>query len=336
MAATTAAEASARARVQELAERHPLPPGWTLSEIFLQETTVAQLRLCMVGLVGGREAGQALGSAAESDAYPVERAYFELLERISIQQALTAEALWVRDVHANALAARPGRRVFPPDPFPERLRLALSNGVALQAGWQSACAAARRELMERDRVLRSFAGEITPRPLPQPAHALCQALASAYRYAAYALGTPGEHVVIVCLWPHSLTNPLVYGFGAADDAAGALAGAEREALQRLAFLWGEALPEQAPEAAPTPDYHQEHYLFPPHHAQLLAWLEGDRAGTHSEHATHAAAFCADKLTFIDLTPAALSSSGLYVVKAVSPHARKLRFGGARGTPHPIV
>ena len=336
MGATTAAESSARVLLQELTQRHPLPPGWSLSEIFLQEITVAQLRLCMVGLVASRDAAQSLGSAADSDSYPIERAYYELLERISIQHAQRAEQLWVRDVHANAIAQRAGRRVFPPDPFPERLRLALSNGVALHAGWQNACAAARRELVERDRVLRSFAGEITPRCLHQTPSALALALAPEYRYAAYALDTASdcqEHVVSVFLWPSARTNPLVYGFGAAEDTAGAQARAEGEAVQRLAFLWGEALPAQAPEPAPTPDYHQEYYLYPPHHAQLVAWLEGRRPPPTRKRG---APLDADELTFIDLTPAAVSSSGLYVAKAVSPHARKLRFGATRGGPHPIV
>ena len=31
--------------------------------------------------------------------------------------------------------------------------------------------------------------------------------------------------------------------------------ARREALQRLAFLWGEPLPATAPEPEPAPDYH---------------------------------------------------------------------------------
>ena len=335
MTASNAAEDAARARVRKLTERHPLPPGWTLSEVFLQETTVAQLRLCMVGLVSSRDAEQALGSAAESDVYPVERAYFELLERISIQQAQTSEALWVRDRDDRALAQRSGKRVFPPDAFPARSRLALSNGVALGVDWADACTAARRELAERDRVLRSFAGEIRPRALPHVPEALARALEPEYRYTAYALDAPAgeaEHVVTVCLWPRSLTNPLVHGFGAAADLKGAQARAEREALQRLAFLWGEALPEQAPDPSPTPDYHQEHYLFVPHHAQLLEWLEGNKPRPARQTVT----LHADKLTFIDLTPAALSSSGLRVAKAVSPHARKLRFGAVRGIPHPIV
>lgn len=336
MGATTAAEDSARARVHELTERHPLPDGWSLSEVFLQETTVAQLRLWMVGLIAGRDSRQALGSAAEGYGYPVERAYFELLERICIQEAQSAEQLSVRDAQGRPLAQRSGARVFPVDPFPARLRLALSNGVALQSGWSNACAAARRELVERDRVLRSFAGEIVPRPLANAPEALTRALSSEYRYTAYALDAPpsaAEHVVTVCLWPRALTSPVVYGFGVAEDPGQAQTHAEREALQRLAFLWGEPLPEEPPEPAPTPDFHQDFYLYPPNHALLQAWLEGRRAGPARKLG---APFAAERVTFIDLTPAALSSSGLFVAKALSPHARKLRFGATRAAPHPVV
>jgi len=325
-------EAAARERTLALTRRHPLPPGWSLEETFLQEITVGELRLCMAGLVAGDGASQALGSAAESDSYPVERAYFELLERVSIQEARRAQQLALRDRTGGLLEQRSAARVFAAEPAPERLRLALSNGVALQSSWQAACSTAVRELVERDRVLRSFAGELPVRPLPaEPC-----ALAPEYRSAAYALGEPGPqlglHVVTVVLSPRTPENPLVYGFGAAESLREARARAEREARQRLAFLWGEALPTHAPEPAPTPDFHQEHFLYPPHHAQLFAWLEGKLPPA----SRRTRPFDGDRLSFVDLTPVALHSTGLCVVKASSPHARKLRFGCTRGRPHPVV
>lgn len=334
MTHTSASEDEARALIEELGARHPLPPGWSLAETFLQEVRVARLRLCMCGLVAGDGAqGQALGSAAERSGYPVQRAYFELLERISIQLARRAEQLPVRDRAGSQLSRRSGARVFPPDPSPERQRLALSNGVALHRSWPEACEAAVRELVERDRVLRSFAGELTARALPAPV----SGLEPEYVAQAYALGAPGPQlgltVVIFVLQPRAAEQPLVYGFGAGETLAQASARAQGEAEQRLAFLRGEPLPTAAPEPAPTPDYHQEHYLYPAHHAQLFAWLEGKRPPPARRVCP---AFDGSRLTFVDLTPAAVSGSGLHVAKAISPHARKLRFGATGGPPHPVV
>jgi hypothetical protein len=334
MAHTSASEDAARAQLMELAARHPLPPGWSLAETFLQEVRISRLRLCMTGLVASDGAqAQALGAAAERAGYPVERAYFELLERISIQLARGAEQLPVRDRAGRLLSRRGAARVFPPDPSPERLRLALSNGVALHRSWPQACDAAQRELVERDRVLRSFAGEIAPRALPAP---VC-GLEPEYAAQAYALGTPGPQlgleVAIYVLRPRTQDQPLVYGFGAGETLALASARAQGEAEQRLAFLWGEPLPTAAPEPAPTPDYHQEHYLYPAHHARLFAWLDGKQP----QPARRASpAFDGSRLVLVDLTPAAVSGSGLYVAKAGSAHARKLRFGATGRAPHPVV
>jgi hypothetical protein len=229
--------------------------------------------------------------------------------------------------------------VFPRDPKPDRTRVALSNGVALHDSWSHATRAALCELVERDRVLRSFEGGQAPVPVAVRDRKLARALRREYRVQAYAFEATGqalEHRVAgLFLFPRQPEHPLVYGFGAAQNAEAALAKATSEALQRLAFLWGEALPSQLPEVSPTPDYHQEYYLYPPQHDVLRRWLSGKRSTVRGRSIR---LFDGEAVSFVDLTPRALKGK-LFVVRAISARARVLRFGATRGGVagvHPVV
>jgi hypothetical protein len=335
-----ASESLAQASLRELQRRFPLPPAWTLEESFMQDLSIDSLTLFMVGLValtthGGEQ--RALGSSTQADGYPVDRAYFELLERISIYEARGAEQpLDVRDASGALLGQRSAARVFPPDVSP-RLRTSLSNGVALHATWQDACRSALHELIERDRILRSFAGELSPRRLALPPTELTRALAARFDAAAYEIGPALRHrTAMLFMTPREPSLPMTYGFGTDYTLEGALARAEREAMQRLAFLWDEALPEEPVEPTPTPDYHQEFYLYPPNHAILHAWLAGERT---PRHRFELPLFDGEPVTYVDLTPAALRGK-LAVAKAISRSTRRLRFGlptFPRDTlPHPLV
>src|SRR5688572_16769532 len=145
--------AAASRRIAELQRRYPLPSGWSLAERFLQPASVANLTLFTVGLhARGPAASNAFGSAAERGSYPSERAFFELLERISILDAKRTrrKAFTTRAQSGEQLGSRAREQVFPPDKQPLLRRGSLSNGVALHETWSNACAAARLELIERD------------------------------------------------------------------------------------------------------------------------------------------------------------------------------------------
>jgi hypothetical protein len=332
-----ASEPLAQASLEELQLRFPLPPGWMFQESFMQEASIGSLTLYMVGLVATRGEQSAMGASTQADGYPVNRAYFELLERISIYEANQPErVLEVRDLSGNVLAQRTAARVFPRDLAPH-LRLSLSNGVALHASWGQACASALHELIERDRILRSFAGELAPVRIELPESELARATLGEYETRAYEIGHshPKHRTGLWFMMPQRLELPLTYGFGTAETLADALARAEREAMQRLAFLWGEELPSAQVEASPSPDFHQEYYLFPENHARLTEWLAGQVRPRHAIQ-QRLPLYDGEPVTFIDLTPAALRGK-LAVAKAVSPSARPLRFGVARGrVPHPVV
>jgi hypothetical protein len=333
--------ATARRRIAELQRRYPLPAHWSFGDRFLETTSIADVRLYAVGLEahGPARAG-ALGAAAESGAYPVERAFFELLERVSIVDAKGRSAFAARAEGGELRGRMATASVFPPDKRPERFRSALSNGVALHDTWTAACEAARLELIERDRVLRSFRGECRALRIDARA-ALSRALRPHYEVQVYefAAGTraPVHRVAGAFFFPRTGAAPLVYGFGAAGELNAALAKAEREALQRLAFLWGEALPKAPPAPAPAPDYHQDYYLYASHHGVLVEWLKNRRVSRREERA--AAVFDGSPVTFVDLTPRALRGR-VAVAKATSNRARQLRFGVEPGRknapPHPMV
>jgi hypothetical protein len=335
-------EQNAEHHLAELLRSYPLPSHWSLGEHFWGSTEIGRVTLYSVGLTALREGELgAFGSAAGLDRHPVERAFFELLERISIVDARAQRLgprLTVRDADGTEKSVQAVSRVFPSDVRPNRVRGSLSNGVALHESWSEACAAARAELVERDRVLRAFQYARAPTPLEQNA-ALEQALAPHYRVRGYEFeaghASPQHRVAGVFLFPLTEGAPLAYGFGAGTTLDPAIERARREALQRLAFLWGEPLPAAPPDAAPLPDYHQDYYLYPPHVALLTEWLDAKAKRAQRTPAM----FDGSPVRYIDITPVHLRGK-LAVAKAMSPRARQLRFGAnprsKRGAPHPIA
>lgn len=334
-------EARARERLSELMRDFTLPEGHRIVETFLERVEVGELALYMTGLVA-EGAGTVTGSAAGMGGFPIDRAYFELLERLCIVLARDATGpLGVRSAQGARRRPRAATTVFPVDRDPDRVRASVSNGVALHESWPQACEAALDEMVERDRVLRSFAGEFAPRSVVHPTLAAGDALDAHYDVRAYAMDPPGveleRNAAGVFLFPRVVHAPLCYGFGAARAPDAALASAEREALQRLAFLWGEELPHRPPDPTPTPDFHQDFYLYPPHREHLERWLSGAR--TAGPHSTATRPFDGQAVTFADLTHAALRGR-LVVVRALSRTARALRFGATvrslHTPPHPVA
>jgi hypothetical protein len=122
---------------------------------------------------------------------------------------------------------------------------------------------------------------------------------------------------------------MVMGFGARQDDPGALDAAAREALQVLAFLWGEALPEAPPKPGPTADHHLNLFQWPGSRDLLRRWLDGE----HRRYAAVRAPEPTDeRVAFIDLTPPWLGG-GFRVAKAISSTAAPLAFGDSPFVRH---
>jgi hypothetical protein len=318
------------AELDALEESAPLPRGWQLAESLFEAAEIPGLRVCLVGLFARAADGrEALGSAAAQGPAPVARAYFELYERVAVLEALAEPppSYAVRGLEAE-LGTLGFADVFP-EPPPEALfKYSRSNGVAAGQTWAAACAAASAELVERDRLLRAWYGEIKPLRVPLPDDEALRALDTFYELEAYSLPPRetlegGLEVAAFFGFPKQPKAPLIFGSAAAPTLSQALAGAQRECLQRCGFLWGERIPSEAPSFAPTADYHQELYLWPVMHAELRHFLAGGHLGLATlEGFTADAGPC----RFVDLSLA----HGPFVARAVPRHEVPLTFG--RGHP----
>lgn len=296
--------------LDQLQKSYPLPTGWRLKDSFFDIcSAAASLDLSLAGLVAEADSGAVVtGSAAGEGPYPVLRAYMELIERISVMTA---------PVHDEASAGN--------------WRKAKSNGVGAHVTFAQASEAAALELVERDRILRSWWGEVRPQRVESAAGSRWQeCLSGLYDFGTWSFPVEGESIVVVGVFafPKANQTPLVYGFGAGVDANSALLSAEKECKQRLGFLWGESLPEELPEFAPTPNFHQETFLHKDGIRRLTRWLAGD----HTEYANGLSRgpLDFDHMTFLDITPPNLQGL-LYIVKASSRDAVPLIFGKDYGS-----
>jgi hypothetical protein len=313
-----------------LASAYPLPKGWS-EPALVEDLVVADgVDLRRAGLAStGPNDEEVVGSAADVSTSPLDRAYFELIERISTVEAirLAPASFDLRTLDGSVAGCRAAADVFGESDEPARWRYARSNGVAVHADWRSASLRALWELCERDRVLRSWYGEVAPHRLPLAIDSTPLARARSYEWVACAFpetgGSPFSRDVHVCgvFGLPKTEAPFVFGYGARESLEEARLAALREATQLLAFLWGEELPKSEPPFAPTPMYHLESFQRLERQASVRRWLEG----AHTLHRSPAPAAARDsEIRFVDLTPPWLH--GLRVSKAVCAAAVPLVFG----------
>ncbi|HEY6725703.1 MAG TPA: YcaO-like family protein, partial [Polyangiaceae bacterium] len=231
------------------------------------------------------------------------------------------------DAAGNVLGTCDRSLAFPVSPQGSSWAYARSNGVAAGADWAGACAAAQAEARERHHVLCAWYGYSVPTRRVLDDRTLRQ-LASLYDFEVYGFPAPANDAiepsfsVIGCFgFPRLSEAPFLAGFGAAPDLQAAEERALRETLQRLGFLWGEAIPDVEPPLARTADYHQELYLWPPMQARVRAWLAGAHAGRCGSFPATAGRLPG----FIDITPEHLAPR-LRVAKLVTGVGLTLTFG----------
>jgi hypothetical protein len=315
--------------LEDLRQNYPIAINWRELSVFSGVTCVNGVEIHLAGLSSCNGNGEMVtGSAGSLFEAPLARAYFELLERMAIVAMGEHRApAWIaRD--ANFVVRRAlGADVIMPTSSDVCRRYARSNGVAVGQSWQEACSKAGWELVERDRVLRSWYGQSRPVPVTLPGSAVPEALQSLYSFAAYrfeGLGDSDVHVAGVFGFPTSDTSPLLYGFGARDAEHAALSAATTECLQRLGFLWGEPLPQGEPTFSPTPDFHQELFLWPSMHERVRMWLNGEHQD-FSRWITSSGKPRDQEPLFVDITPPELSRR-LFIAKAIPDGEIPLVFG----------
>ena len=310
-----------------LLRKYPLPKGWSRPELFEDRLELNGITLELRGLHSQNESGQIVtGSAVERDLVPLNRAFFELVERVSIVEAEASvkQKYPALDITESPLGVRSHTHVFPENPEPELWRLSRSNGVAIHTDWKRACEAASFELIERDRLLRSWFGEFSPKPWS--GSTMPRALEKYYDFEYYLFHSPaGERDVVaagVFGFPKEAGLGRVYGSAARATAPEAFEAASRECLQGLGFMWKEALPKTAPAFSPTSDFHQESFLLESGLVRIRHWLQGGHTLLRGIPAKN-------QFEFFDLTPPTLRGK-LCVVKAVDSTIIPLIFGKAPG------
>jgi hypothetical protein len=319
----------------ELIEELPLGPDWDRPTLWHETARIAGLIVPLVGLHARNQSGSEVTAGASGPGpETLRRCYFELLERSAIVEALARQADDQIRVRADVGASRghrPVYEIFGTEQATEERRPSLSNGVAAHERWGAACAAARLEAIERDRVLRSWYG-LSPPPVRICARpASFEALGDLYEAGVYRFGdardSEQEAVVVgVFLLPKSASAPFVCAFAADRSFAAAVERAVGESLQRLGFLWQEPIPVEAPPLSPTPEYHLEFFLYPPHQAFVQRWL---KAGADRLPDLRDPDPGSDEVLYADLTPPHLRGR-MFVARALGTGWLPLVFG--RGHP----
>jgi hypothetical protein len=322
-------------RLARLSADYPLPERWGIPELFHERVLVNGVTIALIGLntLGG-DGQQVTGSAAELGQPPLERAYFELLERATLLDAVARgpRSFPTRDQLGQSARQVAYGQVFPRSPRPLHWQYARSNGAAAGRSWREACARASWELVERDRVLRSWFGDTRPVRLDVTSPALPEALNEYYEFEHFGFpaasfdecGTERTQVAGVFGFPKAPEAPLVYGFGARAGLSEAVAAAGAECIQRLGFLWGEPIPAGDPPFSPTAEFHQEYFLHPSRHRVIRSWLAGERTSARPAQSAARARSLGPR-RFADLTPPELRSK-VSIAKAIPRGELRLRFG----------
>lgn len=308
-----------------------LPDGWGTPELFEDVVVAGGVRLRRSGVAAIAPSGEeVVGSAAARREPTKRRAWFELAERVAIVSALaeTTRSLPLFDDGGRRRGTIPRGDVFPTSNLPTLWVPARSSGVALHCDWASACARAYAELAERDRILRGWLGEVVPEEVPLHDETLTHSRRyewRAYSFEAMPNGFASDiSVVAVAGFPRRETDPLTLGFGARTAANEALRAATGEALQQLAFLWGEELPDRVAKGPPSPMTHLDTYQVPANRPRIRRWLEGG----HRRYAVRRRTIKRDRdarVRFVELGAPWLGGR-FRVAKAISEAALPLGFG----------
>jgi YcaO cyclodehydratase, ATP-ad Mg2+-binding len=325
--------------LRELQRQCPLPEGASPPQLFEQLVQIGELDVHLAGLTSEVLGASYAGSAAEVGQLPLQRAYFELIERLAIGKALhRTEDFVLASATREVLGTLPAQEVFASSSNPSRWRFARSNGVAIAQTWTEACERAAAEAIERDCILRSWYGALTlgHSPLASlPVEAAAwQGFAEHYELQVRATQWLGLWVAMGVGFGRSAQVPFIISFGARTGLEDAVAAARREFTQRLGFLFGEDLPTEEPQVAPSADFHQEYSLWSGAHAALRSWL-GTSVASRDWPAPPPT-----PLGFVDLTPPELRDK-VSVARAWWPGLVPLVFGAdypgyPAGPPHPVA
>lgn len=311
-----------------------LPDGWSRPSRLEDVVVIAGVKIHRSGVAATAPSGEeVVGAAADRIASARDRAWFELAERACVLEAIGGarkpRRLFTHD--GKAVGEISHADAFPSSRSPKTWVYARSNGVAIHRDWESACRRALWELAERDRVLRSWRGEIVPVPIRMKSSSACAE--KTHEWLAYSFPAPpgsfaaSVRVVGVFAFPRTRKVPFAVGFAARPVEDNALSSAIGEATQQLAFLWGEPPPKRARKLPPSAALHLDTYQVHARHDRVRAWLEGAHGRFRQKSPKRTTA-----IRFLDLTTPWLEGKGR-VAKAVCGAALPLMFGDSPAVRH---
>lgn len=318
-------------KLKQLASKYPLPNDYELQDPFVDHLRLGPLELGMAGLIAMdlRSGQETIGAAAGPGDVPIQRAYFELLERTYTLHARDQGRRFVEvDEHGRAIGELDHHAVFGDEGAiaPHATR-SFTNGVALHRSPVAACRNARSELIERDQLLRAWYGFCDVTAVRVPEGSFYDWAQEHYDVRACRFGgdvSPWAYSAGILAYPYRATQaPLLFASGGGQSLQEALARSERELLQRLAFLWGEDIPREAPTPTSTVDYHQAYHLVPRNHGFLQSFFGlGHRRFCEQAPPPQ---LQAHSIRFADLRTPGFPES-LCLVRAISSDALPVLFG----------
>lgn len=339
--------------VNDLAKDFPLPKGWVLA-VNCQEFLPVhdKVGVTVLGLTAHHEqipdqmVTASSGSLQKDFDSIAVRAYFELIERVTIIDTLSTpqRMLSVYSLNGIPKQQQPVSKLFPSSVDPQRWLYAKSNGVAAHRRREDACWFAYKELIERALVLNSWYGGRPPRKILDTASFLPKEVASSPTLPVSLFEFNEAHHRVYCAgaFIKSPQGFYVYGFSSGKLFAPTVQSALDEAFQRWGFLADQELANELPTLSPRADYHQDYYLTS-HGTKLLeTWLQGQL----TKNIIHTPTFFPElrDCLFVDLTPINLRGK-CWVIKAIHQDLPPLIFGQdpfrsndkiQDNAPHPIA
>lgn len=312
-----------------------LPDGWQLVDSLLETIDLKGCKIHSAGFAAQRLEDQQIvtGSSVSWNSHPQSIAFYELLERIAILNAMGRpdSEVWpiIDGKNHEKCGVLKGVDLFPRSPEPDLWQYSRSNGVAMGPSLAEAFHSALCEAVERHLVLASWYGFGAPIPRKCLLPPQLLALANHYRTEQYSFGELAYFnmgisitAAMTVLWPHDTHLPAIYGFGAASSMEDAQLKSCKEAVQRLAFLY-DAEPTQELNFAPVAEFHQDFFLQQEQQPTLRQWLNGSfQREPLLSRQPHA-----ESVSYVEI--ADYSDRACYLVKVLDPGLLPLCFGKHR-------
>ena len=277
-----------------------LPENWEITEVFEDRLRLLDHPISIFGFAAknSRTNKSIHGSAADYSKEKASlRAYYELIERISILELHSAHQ----------------------EPIKGLIRPSLSNGVAIHTNLTTARLNAALELLERDAVLDHWYQAQSPIEYLDQEHKLYE----------FQTAVPGISTWMTLLEKKDAAPgfPTQWiGYGTCMDSQGGIQKSKLEALQSACFTHDIELATDLPALA-SPELHLDFILSPIGNRTLNRWLRSERY-MRTKPSIALSDIEYDEFEF------KLGTETVYSVKARHPNLRLLDFGVAdefRGT-----